>query len=554
VIGRRGRRWSAPAVVAVCLSVVACTGTPPPPDDPDTSGTVSPTETEPVGGTLRIGIGADPQTLDPRFVADEEGELVVGAVFEPLVRLGPGGRPLPAAASSWEVSDDGTTFTFALRDGATFHDGDPVVAGDFVRSFTRIADGTAEPPSFLGYLLEPVLGAAEAREGSPLAGVTAVDSSTLRIELSSPQPRFLVTLADPSLVPVPEVADRDPQAFASQPIGNGPFAVAGPPQAGGFVRLASVPDHHRAARLDEVLFQVYPDDPARDRQWEDLEDGLLQVAELGADHREEAVDRFGASPDGVSGTGVLDGPTSRVLHLGFARTQAPYDDAVVRRAISQSIDRDALADEVLGGTHLPAAAIVPEGIPGSQVGACDHCRTDPEGAAALLEDAEVELPDALTFTHTRGATNAAIAERVAEDVAAALGVEVDTEPLDLEAFVPAVRGGEAPWYRLGWEANVPDPGAYLEPLFHSRNVGGDNLTGYADEETDELLDAARAAVEPTAAHEAFQAAERRILDDVALIPLLVERRAMVVVPGVEGLFWEPTGQVDLTRVRLTEPV
>jgi oligopeptide transport system substrate-binding protein len=553
VIGRRRRRTTAPTFVAVSFGVVACTASPPAADAPDPSATVSPTEVDPAGGTLRIGIGTDPQTLDPRFVADEEGELVVGAVFEPLVRLGPGGRPLPAAASSWEVSEDGTIFTFELRDGATFHDGSPVVAEDFVRSFTRIADGAAEPPSFLGYLLDPVLGAAEAREGGPLTGVTAVDPGTLRIELSSPQPRFLVTLADPSLVPVPEVADRDPQAFASQPIGNGAFALAGPPQTGGFVRLASVPDHHRAARLDEVLLQVYPDDPARDRQWDDLEDGLLQVAELGTAHREEALERFGASPDGVSGVGVLDGPTSTVLLLGFDRTQAPFDDAVVRRAISQSIDRDALADEVLEGTHLPAAAIVPSGIPGSQDGVCDHCRTDPEGAAALLEDSEVDLPDRLTFTHNSGATNTAIAERIATDVAAALGIEVETTALELEEFVPTVRGGEAPWYRLGWETNVPDPGAYLEPLFHSRNVGGDNLSGYADEETDELLDDARAATEPTAAHTAFQAAERRILDDVAVVPLLVERRAVVVAPGVEGFVWEPTGQVDLTRVRLTEP-
>ena len=85
----------------------------------------------------------------------------------------------------------------------------------------------------------------------------------------------------------------------------------------------------------------------------------------------------------------------------------------MRRAISQSIDRDALAEEVLGGTRSPLSAIVPSSIPGSQDGACDHCRTDPEGAAALLEEAEVELPDVLTFTHNRGATQAAIARRVA---------------------------------------------------------------------------------------------------------------------------------------------
>jgi ABC-type oligopeptide transport system substrate-binding subunit len=254
----------------------------------------------------------------------------------------------------------------------------------------------------------------------------------------------------------------------------------------------------------------------------------------------------------VSGPGLLDGLTATVQLLGFDVTRPPFDDPVVRRAISQSIDRDALADEVLDGSRQAADRIVPPPIPGSQDGACDHCRTDPEGASALLADAEVELPDLLTFFHNRGAAQAAIADRIATDVAAALDVEVEVEPLDLDAFVPAVRAGEAPWFRLGWEANAPTPDAYLEPLFHSRNIGGDNLTGYADPETDALLDTARTAADERAAFDAFQAAERRVLDAVAVSPLLVQERAKVVVPGVEGLVWDPTGRVDLARVRLSD--
>jgi oligopeptide transport system substrate-binding protein len=530
---------------------VGCTSGSDPSPAP-TSPTASPDDVPTGGGTLRIGLANDPSSIDPRFVADEEGELVVGALFEPLVRIDARGRAVPGAARAWQVSEDGTEITFTLRD-ATFHDGSPVTAADVKRTFDRIADGTADPPSFLAYLLSPIVGAAEAAEsGGELEGVEVVDDATVTIRLVEPQPRYLLTLADPSLVPTPALADEDLEAFGEEPVGNGPFSLVGPREPGGFVRLARVEGHHREPELDEVVLQVYPDDPARDRQWADLEDGLLHVADIGPTRLEQAAETYGTSEDGATGPGLLDGPTGTVTMLGFELTVPPFDDPVVRRALSQSIDRDALAEEVFGGTRRPADRIVPEGIAGSQSGACDHCRYDPEGAAALLEDAEVELPDELEFTFNRGATNAAVAERIAADVTGALGVEVTVTPLELSEYVPRVRRGEAPWFRIGWEANAPDAGAYLDPLFHSRNVGLDNLTRYAEDETDELLDEGRAAASEPEAIEAFAAAERRILEAVAVAPLLVNQHARVVTEDVEGLVWLPSGRVDLAVVRFAE--
>ncbi|MFP4635261.1 MAG: ABC transporter substrate-binding protein, partial [Nitriliruptoraceae bacterium] len=180
------------------------------------------------GGTLRVGLVLDPVSIDPRFVVDDEGELIVDALFDPLVHLDEDGEPVPAAAEDLEVDDQGRRFTFHLRE-ARFHDGSPVTAEDFKRTFDRIADGTAEPRSFLAYLVEDIVGADTAlREGGPLPGVTAVDERTLEIELDEPQPGYLATLADPSLVPTPSVAEEDPEGYAQEPIGNGAFAMAGP--------------------------------------------------------------------------------------------------------------------------------------------------------------------------------------------------------------------------------------------------------------------------------------------------------------------------------------
>jgi oligopeptide transport system substrate-binding protein len=553
-VRRPGGRLTAALVVGALL--VGCTSAEDAPALPDAAPpTVAPPAAEPdraTGGTLRVALANDPTSIDPRFVADEEGELVVGALFEPLVRIDAAGRAVPAAARAWRVSPDGTQIDFTLRE-ASFSDGTPVTADDFKRTFDRIADGTAEPPSFLAYLLAPIVGAARAAEsGGPLVGVEVIDESTVRIRLVEPQPRYLLTLADPSLVPTPPLADEDPEAFGAAPVGNGPFTLVGERDPGGFLRLARVVGHHREPELEEVILQVYPDDPSRERQWADFEDGLLHVADVGPTRLDLAAARYGTSEDGVSGPGLLDGTTATVTMFGFDGQQPPFDDPLVRRAVSQSIDRTALAEDALGGTRVPADRIVPPSIPGSQAGACDHCRFDPEGAAALLEEAEIELPESITLTYNRGSTNAAIAERAGDDVGAALGVEVVLEPLDLGEYVPAVRRGEAPWFRVGWEANAPDPGAYLDPLFHSRNVGLDNLTRYADEETDQLLDEGRAAADPNVAEQAYAAAERRILDAVAVAPLLFSPRAKVVAEDVEGFVWLPSGRVDLAVVRFVD--
>ncbi|WP_165403973.1 peptide ABC transporter substrate-binding protein [Egicoccus halophilus] len=600
----------------LALLVGACTPGATPAGSPDTAPTAAPSTraTAPGvggGGTLRIALSVDPASVDPRFVADDEGELVVGALFEPLVALDEGLRVRPAAATSWEVEDDGRRFVFRLRE-ARFHDGTPVTADDFVRSFTRLLDASAQPPSYLGHLLETVLGAEAVAGGEVPEGLRAPDARTLEIELAEPRPGFLQTLADPSLVPLPASADDDLEDFGARPVGNGPFTMVERREPGQYLRLTRNPDHHRPPRLDEVVLSVYPDDTARDQQWHDLLDGQLHVAEVPVDRLEEARERFGTAPDGYRGPGVLDGITSTVYLYGFDTTRPPFDDVRLRRALSLAIDRERLAAEVLAGSRAPAYGVVPPPVPGAQARACGHCRHDPDEALALWQEVAAERaasepgpdevvegasgPDdaadgaadptpgavqdllvppvtppagavtadeeaepraawpaelaTVTLTHSRGRTHAAIAERMARDIEEALGVDVELEPLEFGPFVQQVRSHEASVFRIGWETNDPDPGAYLAPLFSSQELGRDNLTGFADDEVDALLDEASRLPEPAAARARYREAERRILDEQPVLPLLWYRQSRVVTPEVSGLRWSPFGRIDLSSVRL----
>lgn len=532
------------------------------PDDaaPEPEPTIAPQPRDPAGdartgGTLRIGLAHEPDSIDPRFVADPDAERIVSALFEPLVRLDTDGRVVPAAAERWEVLDEGSRFRFHLR-AASFHDGHPVTAEDFARSFNAIADGTAAPPSFLAYLLAPIAGADAAGErGTALTGVEAEDARTLVITLSEPQPGYIGTLTHPSLVPLPDQAFEDPLGFAEQPVGNGPFTMIEPRERGSFLRLRAFEEHRTPPLLEEVVFQIYADDPGGEGLWNDLTAGLLQVAEVPPDRLADAGATFGIAEDGYAGPGLLTGITSTTYLYGFDTTQEPYDDARLRRALSLAIDRDTLAEDIMQDTRVAADSLVPPSIVGSQDGACRHCTHDPFAARLLLAEvrSDRDLQDlTVTLTHLRGRTHAAIAQSMASDIEGALDLDVELDARDLVDFVPAVRAGEVPVFWVGWEASEPGPGAYLRPLFHSSQIGEDNLSRYADQDVDRLLDIARAAPSMASAVPFYRNAERRILADAPVLPLLWHRSSIVVTRDVRELYWSPHGRVDLSKVWLAD--
>ncbi len=578
-------------MVLAAVVLTACTSAPPAPEATSTpdlpaSTAMSPSDASPAtGGTLRFALGANPASIDPRFVADEEGATVVDALFDSLVAIGDDlVSVVPAAASSWEVSDDARTYTFTLREGATYHDGSPVRARDFVRAFRRIVDRQARPTSFLAYQLAPVAGYEEAiTEGTPLRGVRAVDEGTLRIRLSRPAAEFLQVLAHPSLAPVPPVAYDDPEAFAERPVGNGPFAMAEAWQPNQFIRVARFADHVTPPRLDEVVFQIFADDPSRQQQYDDFERGQLDVAEVPPTAMQDAVDAYGRA-DGTTGPGVLEGLTGTLYAYGFNTELPPFDDPAARRAVSLLIDRDRIVDQVLLGARVAADTLVPPSLPGAEPGRCDHCRFDPEAARAELglgpdatatptDDATASASPSTSASPTpseattpapafdtpieivvnEGSTNERIAARIAADIEAALNVEVSTRTAAPADFVGELHAGEVQVFRLGWQADYPSAGAVLQPLFRSDAIGEDNLMRFRDGEVDELLDQARTTLDPAARQELYGQAEERILQLAPVAPIFFYRQNRVIAEDVEDLRINPLGTVDLVSAWKREP-
>lgn len=516
---------------------------------PAVTATEAPTAADPGGGTLRFALDDNPASIDPRFVADQEGMTVVDAVFDSLVAIDEDlTSVVPAAAVDWTVSDDARTYTFDLREDGTYHDGSPVVADDFVRSFQRIVDRDAQPQSFLFYQLAPVQGYEAALEGDPLSGVEAVDDHTLRIRLRRPHAEFLQVLAHPSLAPVPEVGEDGAEDFADRPVGNGPFRMAEAWQPNQFIRVTRFEGHPSPPRLDEVVFQIFADDRSRQQQYDDFRDGRIDVASVPPEELTTAVQEHGRSPDGMRGPGLVDGTTGTVYYYGFNTELPPFDDPQVRRAISLLIDRDRIVDEVLLGTRTPATSLVPPSLPGPRPEDCDVCDHAPGRALDLLAAAEgSEVAGPLEIVHDAGTTNERVARLVADDIAEALEIEVTVREESLADVIAELREGTIGIFRLGWQADHPSPGAVLHPLFHSENIGQDNLTRYADDDVDDLLEQARREPDVEARLELYQRAEEQVLADAPVAPIFFYRTARLVSEDVQDLRIGPLGRVSLAE-------
>ena len=507
---------------------------------------------------LRVGL-EEPRSLVPGEAMDRSSLTVVDALFESLVAVDTDGELVPGAALLWYGNEDRSSWTFTLRghDGAggrpVYHaDGlgtrEPVVAADVVDAWSRIVRESGEA----AYLLEDVVGfdAVEDGERPTLVGLEAVDERTLRVRLRQPDAAFPALAAHPALAPVPTRPYRaDPAAFATQPLGNGAFAMEGEWARGQFIRLRRV-DPTRTDLVEEVLFDVAEPSAA----YVAFQQGRLDVAELPLAAVDGAVGRFGG--DAAAGGGVRFVPTNQLYFLGVRGDVEPLDVPSVRRALSLAVDRERLAREVFRGLAQPARGLVPPAV-ARRPGTCLSCRHDPSRARALFEEAGV---DRLEVWFNEGAGHEAVVAQVRRDLAA-VGVTVDarspdaTEDEGLGTYLDVLSTGEAPVFRFGWSTDRPDAVDAVAPLVGSRGAGtsaSGNHGAYAAEDVDALLDAARREYDDEERLALLAQAERLALNrDQALVPLVTLERPVAVDPDVRGLRFTWLGLPDLSDVRLS---
>jgi len=436
------------------------------------------------GGTLVVmNNQSEVTTLDPlRYGIDAETGSVIFQIHRGLVTWTTDLSVDPALAESWQISDDGTVYTFHLRQGAKFHNGREVVAQDFKFSFERLMD-----PSQGGinvYLFANVVGADEFRNGETdhIAGIEAVDDHTLRITLKHLSVPFLTSLGSPSAVVVPSKVVEKGQ-FGRNPVGAGPFVFKS--WIGDTITLDAF-DGYYAGRpyLDKLVFRRETDYPT-----------------AGAAFQAREIDCFWTSP--VNYLRWKSDPNFQELrvaelwlrHIGFNNEWGPFQDKRVRQALNYAIDRDTYVRVFLSGVPIsatgtgifpPSYAIPSEGISGYAY--------NPDKAKQLLADAG--YPNGFTFSVIGDPTSITWGVPAIEPLLPyfdAIGVHCKLLPMEYGTVEADVSSGN-------FQAYVDSHGGDPIPLlfaqrFNSENIGSTNWTRYSNPKVDTLIKQANMTVD-----------------------------------------------------------
>ena len=502
------------------------------------------------GGTLRWGLGADPDSLDPRLAAGDDERVLVDALFDGLTRLDADQQPVPALATSWTTEDDATTFRFELDPDARWHDGTRVVAADVVRGLERVLDASGLPPSPLADLLEPIVGSEAAREGQALVGATAPSDGVVQLRTRRAVPELPAVLAHPGLAPVPASAEDDPTGFAREPVGNGPFRLAEPWASNQFLRLVAFADHPRPPELAEVVFRIYAGDDG-DQRLDDLLAGAIGVAQVPAGRRAEVRAAVGSTA-GPGTPGVHDDLEATTSLLLLDTTTPPLDDLRMRRALSLLVDRSASVAQT-ADERVEPDGLVPQGIAGAPVGSCRWCAFDPDTAgeliAAVLADNGGTIPP-LRIVSSDDPLHAGMLGDLATRLAS-FGVEAEVLTPPAREYLATARDVQAGAVRLAWAPMVAGLAPWSSGLLGAGSIGRE-LTGFEPAAVRDLLVTASGDPRPTLRSTAEESLLRLVLDQAVVVPLLHYRDDLVVARDVAGLVRSPFGDVDLARVRLLQ--
>lgn len=464
---------------------------------------------------LRVATAA-PGSLDPAKVDTEPARWLVKLICDPLVGFDPTtGELRPAVAESWTVSDDARRVTFTLRKGVTFHNGQELVAGDYVLSLSRIVRPETESP--FHHLLEKVVGYPQVRsEQVPfLAGVTAPDPQTLVIELSEPFAPFPAVLANPSVgAAVPAEALDDPDRnFDVMPVCTGPYKTDAPTGGEEQIRLVR---HEQYRGLDpsaRVAWRGYPGTiswriaaDASDA-YEMLDAGRVDVAPVPHSMLSEAR----RVPDRVS-----SGPSGHLTYIGLPVNRAGFDSPAARRALSLGVNRSAIVRDLLGGTRDIADGFLPvsAGPAASLSGCADSFPPEPRPTEAQGD----ALPDSFNLYLNSSGGHESWLRAVVNQWSMTLGAQGSLESMDWDPYLAFLKdpGADGP-FQLSWVATYPSPESLLEPLFASDSL--DNFTGYASTEFDDLLARAAATRDPAERSSHYSQATQVLCRDVPAIPM-----------------------------------
>ncbi|MBI2853594.1 MAG: peptide ABC transporter substrate-binding protein [Chloroflexi bacterium] len=509
------------------------------------TGTVGPvgatTPTVAPNGTLNV-YDTGPITLDPAVAAEATSATYVVQIFSGLVRLDENLNIVPDIAEKVARSDDGKTYTFTLRKDVKFHGGQPVKAADFKYSWERALNPATKSHTAGTYLID-IVGAADVLSGRTpdLAGVRAIDDSTLQVTIDGPKTYFLAKMSYPTSFVVQKTNVDGGSDWFQRPVGTGPFKLKEWKKDQLLTLQRNDTYYGDRARVKEVVFKLLAGDPMSMYQ-----QGAIDVVYTGGGYIGMVTD-----PGNPISKELRVNPELSFSYFGFNASKPPFDDPQVRQAFTLALDKDKVVKLSTLDTVQTAYGILPPGIPGYD-GSLTGLRFDPVKAKQLISSSTYgdvsRLPPIVFTTSGYGNAISGLLGGAIEEWRCNLGVEVKVRQLEPDILSYNLRQEKDQLFDMSWIADYPDPQDFLDLLFHS---GAENNTGeYANSALDKMLDQAAVEQDQAKRLSMYQQAEKMIVDDAAVLPLFFGRSYILVKPYVKDYIVTSMGMPLLNKVRV----
>lgn len=482
-------------------------------------------------GYLVAALNADIQTADVQKTSKDYE--VPFNIFDRLVDVevdaDGNSKIVPSLAENWDISDDGLEYTFHLRQGVKFHNGNDFTAEDVAYTFHRML--TVESGVNTEFI-DQIKGADEllAGETDTLEGVEVVDDYTIKVTLKEPFAGFLASISSPGVsIYDSEATEAAGDQFGMDPavtVGTGPFEFSSWSFNNQLVLTRNEDYWKGASKLPGVVIKIIPDTETQSMMFES---GELDILDL--DYAADSVDRFTETyPDQI-----VQGPRVGIVYFTMNFNKEPFQDVRVRKAVQMSIDRQAILDALYGGRGQVEQGIFPHGLIGFNPDQ-EEIKYDPEVAKALLAEAgyadgfdmEIAADSSASDTMT-------MALEIVSDQLAEVGIRAEIKNYDESTWLETRKSGELGSFMSTWSADYNDPDNFIYTFFGNEEKTKIRSINYPDTEVMARVAKARTIVNEDERLAEYKALEEKIVhEDAAWVPMFSRLHLFAVSKRVEG--------------------
>ena len=503
---------------------------------------------------ITVQIGPNPETLDPALNSAVDGGNMLITLFETLLIIDQDNKVQPGQAEKYEVSSDGLTWTFTMRDGLKWSDGTDLNAKDFEYTFKRIADTNVAAPyaeTVIG-MIEGYKDAIDSKNPEKLNVKASDDGKTLTIKLAYPCSYFDKIVAFGTMSPVQKATvEKNGDSWATKPetyVCNGPYTITEwtPSEKIVCKKNENYKGGWDSSKIvnDKLTFLLLEDSSASYTAYTGGTAQLIkdvpteEIPTLKKDKKDE----FNVDP--ILGT----------YYLSMNLNKAPFNNKNVRKALSLAIDRDYVANTVMQGTYTPAYNYVGTGVDDVDTGKfLENSKAANGGKTYISEDYKANLEEAkkalaeagypegkgfptITYSTNDAGYHKAVAEYL-QQVYKDLGITMNIDIVDWSSFTPKRRAGEYEMARNGWVMDYNDASNMIE-LFYSSN--GNNDGKYNNPAFDKAMNDSKVA-DKTAHFAALHEAEKIVSEDYGFIPVAYYNDFWLQSTSLKGTWHSPYG-------------